>query len=74
MIRFGPGLKRVNGDQKYVASGTCGVQSKLPLLCGNGIKKCISNRTFPTGLPQRMVHLWYEKQPNQQNTLWLTCI
>lgn len=37
MIGFGPGLKRVNGGQKYAASGTCGVQSKLLLLCGNGI-------------------------------------
>lgn len=37
VIGFGPGLKRVNGGQKYAASGTCGVQSKLLLLCGNGI-------------------------------------
>lgn len=47
MIRFGPGLKRVNGDQKYVASGTCGVQSKLPLLCGNGIKNAYLTELFP---------------------------
>lgn len=35
---------------------------------------CYLYDRIPIGLAQRMVHLWYEKQPNQQNTLWMTCI
>lgn len=33
---------------------------------------CYLYDRIPIGLAQRMVHLWYEKQPNQQNTLWMT--
>lgn len=37
MVEFAPGLIRLSGDQQYAASGTCGVQSKLHVPCGNGI-------------------------------------
>lgn len=68
MIEFAPGLIRLSGDQQYAASGTCGVQSKLHVPCGNGIDILPAYPVDATtrGLAQKIVQLLYEEQPNKK--------